>query len=44
MPAFGTKSKGHIALQDHGDVVMYRNLKVRPVASGAKPENPAKQK
>jgi hypothetical protein len=25
-------------------VVMYRNLKVRPVASGAKPENPAQQK
>ncbi len=44
MPAFGTKSRGHIALQDHGDVVMYRNLKVRPVASDAKPEKPAKQK
>jgi L-ribulose-5-phosphate 3-epimerase len=29
MPAFGTKSAGVIALQDHGDEVWYRNLRVR---------------
>lgn len=31
MKDFATKSTGHIALQDHGDVVMYRNMKVRPL-------------
>ena len=31
MKDFATKSSGHIALQDHGDVVMYRNMKVRPL-------------
>lgn len=35
MPDFGTRAKGHIALQDHGDVVMYRNIKVRPIATVA---------
>ncbi|MEZ4883597.1 MAG: family 16 glycoside hydrolase [Chitinophagales bacterium] len=29
MPAFGMSKKGHLALQDHGDKVWYRNLKVR---------------
>lgn len=29
MPDFGTRSKGHICLQDHGDEVWFRNVKVR---------------
>lgn len=31
MKDFASRSTGHIALQDHGDVVMYRNMKVRPL-------------
>lgn len=29
MPGFGTFASGHIALQDHGDKVWYRNIKLR---------------
>jgi cytochrome c len=29
MPAFGKARKGHIALQDHGDPVFFKNLKIR---------------
>jgi hypothetical protein len=29
MPGFATTAKGHICLQDHGDVVAFRNIKIR---------------
>jgi cytochrome c len=31
MPGFGKATKGHIALQDHGDQVWYRNIKIREI-------------
>ena len=31
MPGFGKALKGHIALQDHGDAVWFRNIKIREV-------------
>ncbi len=31
MPDFATRERGHIALQDHGDEVWFRNIRVRPL-------------
>ena len=33
MPHFMTHARGHIALQDHGDEVAYRNIRVRPLGT-----------
>lgn len=33
MPRYGTESSGHIALQDHGDRVAFRNVRIRALGS-----------
>ncbi|SFH95166.1 PQQ-dependent sugar dehydrogenase [Planctomicrobium piriforme] len=37
---FGKPTTGHICLQDHNDVVAFRNIKVRPIKSGQPGPNP----
>jgi hypothetical protein len=31
-PLFGKPNKGHLCLQDHGNLVAFRNIKIRPIA------------
>jgi len=37
MPRYGREPQGHIALQDHGDWVAYRNIKIRVLEAKASP-------
>jgi hypothetical protein len=34
MPGYGRARTGHIALQDHGDWVAFRNIRIRPIPDG----------
>ena len=34
MPAYATSKKGHLALQDHGDPVSFRSLKIKVLPAG----------
>jgi hypothetical protein len=37
MPRYGTESSGHIALQDHGDRVAFRNLRIKRLNTSPQP-------
>ena len=39
-PEFGESLDGRIGLQDHGDVVWFRDVRIRPIAAGAGREAP----
>ncbi|MDG2424249.1 MAG: DUF1080 domain-containing protein [Phycisphaerales bacterium] len=40
MPDYGRRPRGHIALQDHGDFVAFRNIMIRPLATVTQEEGP----
>ena len=40
MPGFGTAARGHICLQDHGNEVAFRNIRIREVDARGVPPQP----